>query len=351
MQQWKLIKQLGRNSIKSFVHSSIASNLSHQYQEFAKVLPWLPQKKNAHRPHLGVEISNEGIGFALLSDIPETNAVRLSTCQYIHSVNPAVRAKLLGELVARQNLQGAVCNLVLAPSDYKILLVEAPDVPKEEWPTVVPWRIRDLIPWDVYSCQVDLIMLPPDAFRGRMNMLYVVVAQQSVIQSRIECATQAGLVVKKVDIVELCLRNLLIEKVPANETRAVLFLRNEDGILILMSGDHIYLTRKINVAIEDLMQNKIEQDEFYDLLVLELQRSLDYYESQVGKGNVPQILIFPPPFDIKYGLKYISENMSSTIRLMNVHASFHFDGQMSVRDQNACVPAIGAGLSHRVEGI
>ena len=82
----------------------------------------------------------------------------------------------------------------------------------------------------------------------------------------------------------------------------------------------------------------------FDQVVLEIQRSVDFYESQLGKGAVTQIIMLPPPMDLGIGFEYIEQNISTDISVLNPFEELNYDQELSIKDQAYCTGAIGAAI-------
>ena len=91
---------------------------------------------------------------------------------------------------------------------YRLLLVEAPDVPADELRAAVRWRIKDLIDFHIDDAVIDVFEMPPHARGGPQRMMYAVTAKAEVVKREIERIESAGLKLGVVDIPELSLRNI-----------------------------------------------------------------------------------------------------------------------------------------------
>src|SRR5436305_12451607 len=62
------------------------------------------------------------------------------------------------ERVANQlHLNRYRCTTLLAQSDYQMLLVESPNVKREELKSAVRWRIKDMIDYHVDDATIDVL--------------------------------------------------------------------------------------------------------------------------------------------------------------------------------------------------
>lgn len=201
-------------------------------------------------------------------------------------------------LVDQHQWQGRPCTVVLHPMYYQMLLVEAPPVPADEMASAVRWRIKELLDFPVDLAAVDYFLLPEDAYRGRKKMLYAIAMRKESLQSLIAPIEAAGLAVDRVDIAELALhkQSQLLPK--GRGGTAVVHLLENEGFINLIEDGCIYLSRGLDVGLSQL-QPLSGRDAALEALLLEVQRSLDFYESQLGKGIIADLYLSPANDNIK----------------------------------------------------
>ncbi|WP_426414991.1 type IV pilus biogenesis protein PilM [Aestuariirhabdus sp. LZHN29] len=196
-------------------------------------------------------------------------------------------ASLLKAQVERNQLRGSV-NLVLLPSQYQMLLAEAPDVPPEELADAMRWRIKDLISTPLDEVEVDAFLLPEDAYRGRVRMCYVAAVRRDLIAQLTETVKGAGLQLNYIDLADLAMRNLALQQSSGEKSVAIINLRDRGGLVTVTQNNQLYMSRSLQVGFDHIREQGLG---VLDELVLDMQRSLDYYESQQGKGAVATVLI------------------------------------------------------------
>lgn len=231
--------------------------------------------------------------------------------------------------VSKNKLKNADCHYVLDKSEYELELIETPPVEDDELREAVRWRLKDLISQPIEDTVIDIFPLPDDAYRGRMKMLYVVAVDRSVIESKLKFIRSCGLDPKVIDIEEMALRNISLH-LPDMEkgTIAILSLKENSGEILMFSHEAMYLSRSIEMGYASLVQHgeskdeqvlKVDQQEEYEItyqvethddnheehdrlvmldrFILDVQRSLDYYESQLGKGIASKLYLLPTGVD------------------------------------------------------
>lgn len=263
-------------------------------------------------------------------------------------------SSLYGRLRKAYGLDRYPCVSVMEIGSYNLLLVEAPDVQPSELRAAIRWRIKDLIDFHVDDAVVDVFEVPNQKTAGRNSLMYAVVARASYVKRRIDALTEAGVNLTVVDIPELALRNmaaLLPEDVGGV---AVLFLDRRSGLITLTRQSILYLSRRIDLGFESFPEEAgdpgadADTKRRMDRIVVELQRSLDYYESHFAQPAVSSVVIAPLPH-IRPGLpEYIGRQLGLPARYMDINQVIDAAVELDERRQSRCLLAIGAAL--REEG-
>jgi len=207
--------------------------------------------------------------------------------------------RALSDLVEKHKIGRRSCNVILPQADYQLLLVEAPDVPEENLRDTMRWRIKDLVSIPLESAVVDVFLLPQGSTRSTKKMVYVVVSERKCIQNWVNLVAESGLMLNAIDIAEMAMRNIVLlcqqrerqagESAEGQEERAIAVARvvAGGGSLALYRGGNLFLARQFKVN----YLGGLLDDLPIDPLALEIQRSLDYYERQMGMVP-PKVLYF-----------------------------------------------------------
>ena len=100
----------------------------------------------------------------------------------------------------------------------------------------------------------------------------------------------------------------------------------------------------INTQMDPEVMKSAEWENTRDRLVLEIQRSLDYYESQMGKGQVTKIFIAQRQFDTQDMVKVLDESLTAQVTSMNMADRMQSDVTLTPETQQIASLAIGATL-------
>lgn len=294
-------------------------------------------RKTAAGGLLGVEPGPHGLALAQVQRAGGPSP-QLLRCDYFEG-EPAAQADLLRKAVIDGGLVGAAVNLVLHPSAYQMFLLEAADVPAEELRDAMRWRVKDLLGEPLEEVVLDCFSLPDDAYRGRTRMVYCVVLNKVRMAGFRALIHDAGLLLKSIDITEMSFRNLgLLARAEANNL-ALLRLRSSEGLISVQNGADLYMARRIEHGLA-----RAEQD--LTSMTLEIQRSLDYYESQLGKGYISRLLLLPMKQDGERTFQALASGLAVNLQRLDLRELFAGQPAADLPEstQAFCIGAVGAAL-------
>jgi len=292
-----------------------------------------------------VVFTGKGVSFAHVKQT--ASHPELSFCEHVLSPNPFSESSRFSELVKDKGLNGSKALIVMPESSYQIHLVERPSVPDEELRDALRWKIKDLVSFDIEKAVIDYIELPDDAYRGRSRMLYAVAAQQDEIDRRVEWCESIGLEPIVVDVPELALLNLTEDLADSEAGLAAFFLGDKSSSINLLSDASLYFTRHLHY-------NRTDGAADAGAAVLELQRSLDYYESQVGKPPCVRLLVLPFQSDDTPLMSELRQNLHLDIHSLNLNNLISSSIELSDDLQQWTTIAVAAALRSEnlgVEGV
>ncbi len=286
---------------------------------------------------LGIEVDPHGIALAQVSRVPGQQPALLC-CEY-HEAPVEAHAQLLERLVAERDLQGLPVNVLLHPSEYQIFLLEAPDVPSEELRDAMRWRVKDMISQPLDNVVLDCFALPEDAYRGRTRMVYCAVLEKSRMQHYARLMQRAGLRLASIDITEMAFRNLGLLAGAEGVNLALLRLRTSEGLICIQNGADIYMARHIEHGLARAAQD-------LGSMTLEIQRSLDYFESQLGKGYINRLMLLPMKQDGERTHQALASGLAVNLQRLDLRELFPGQpvAELPEARQAFCFGAVGAAL-------
>ncbi len=241
-------------------------------------------KKSAVAGLLGIEINSEGVAVAHINRLG-TGLPILQSCRFLPREQD--QSLPLAQYIHELGLKGSRCNVVLPGSSYSLFLSEAPNVPDSELADVMRWKVKDLVDFPIEEAALDVFRLPEDASRAAAQMVYVVISRRALINEIIEQLVPVGISVESIDIVELALRNLSLLCPDDPNGMAMVQISPGMGNLNIIRDQQLYVCRRFDIDFEGGLLDPLPVNS----LALELQRSLDYYEHQMGQVPPSQIYL------------------------------------------------------------
>ncbi|EME01169.1 MSHA biogenesis protein MshI [Pseudomonas stutzeri] len=294
-------------------------------------------KKSKPAGMLGIEAGPQGIALAQVVRGPGARPM-LPYCEHLEG-SAEVQAALLEKAVSERALQGLPTNVLLHPSEYQMFLLEAPEVPPQELRDAMRWRIKDMISQPLDDVVIDCFALPEDAYRGRTRMVYCAVLEKARMQHYAQLVRQAGLYMASIDITEMAFRNLGSLAGAEGMNLALLRLRTSEGLICIQNGADLYMARRIEQGLARAAQD-------LSSTTLEIQRSLDYFESQLGKGYINRLMLLPMKQDGERAYQGLASGLAVNLQRLDLRELF--PGQPGVElteaQQAFCIGAVGAAL-------
>lgn len=295
------------------------------------------KRRKASNGMLGIEAGPQGIALAQVVR-SGSEAPQLLRCDYFEG-EPVGQAGLLRQAVADHGLNGMPVNFLLHPSAYQMFLLEAPEVPAEELRDAMRWRVKDMLSEPLENVVIDSFSLPEDAYRGRTRMVYCVVLNKARMKEYRSLVQQAGLTLASIDITEMAFRNLGLLAGAGAINLALLRLRTSEGLITVQNGADLYMARRIEHGLA-----QAERD--LSGTTLEIQRSLDYYESQLGKGYISRLLLLPMKQDGERTHQALASGLAVNLQRLDLRELFPGQpaSELSESSQAFCIGAVGAAL-------
>jgi MSHA biogenesis protein MshI len=295
------------------------------------------------RPGLtGVALTDKDLS---LAHVIRNGGVELQACEsaQVESAHDATR--LLSAQVHKNGLVNTRCNFVLSPDDYNLLLIEAPAVESNELAAAAKWKIKDMIDRPLDQLAITVFRVPKDAYRSQRDMIYVVAADRKKIQQVVDMVEQAGLQLESIDIPELVLKNLTDLCCGSSQAGlATIDLRFNGSLMNLSKNEALYLSRHLNTYIGEETLDSADWSAVRDRLALEIQRSLDYYESQMGQAQIGRILLLPRRSDSEKLARELNDVMGVRVEVMDLQGKMNSRVELPFSLQHECMFAIGGAL-------
>ncbi len=300
------------------------------------MLQRLLRRSSAPAASVGVQLSNDGVSIAIngggsaVSDRGVASAALARRSQATSvSCRPEAWHSQLDALARELGLaKGTPANLVLPPDAYALLLLDPPDVPPAELKEAIRWRVRELVSFNVDDAILDVFAFPEEAAKGRRTC-FVAVAERRLLQPQVDAFRDGRLNLRSIDITELALRNLIPDE--CEEPVAVLYAQGPIGVIAVLKAGRLFLSRRVELQ-------SLSDDRSIDLVLLQLQRSMDYFDSQLGQGVVNTVLSCMPAEFEREGLRRLQEMLPFPVHRLGDW----LETRGGLRVQNGLAAATGA---------
>ncbi len=240
---------------------------------------------------IGVDFLPDGVAVAQVGSGRKQPGAILAT-EFVAADGQQAQVDALRHWVRERGLQKTPCVCLVASDDCDVYQVERPEVEDEELLPAVTWKIKDLINYDVAHAVVDSYPMPKSNKNNPLQV-GVVAAREAVIQSYVESMRACAVELVALDVHELVRSNLELIRASAGRSLVLLTLSERSGLLGIYHDTDLYVSRDFKIGLEDLEGVTDDDQGPFDSLLLEIQRSLDYFESYYGMGAVNELRIFP----------------------------------------------------------
>ena len=247
--------------------------------------------KTKNDKQIGVEFLTSGVATVQVQ-INDKQSGRLISSELLPAVGHEAQALALKEWVNDNQFQKCDCVCLISTDDFNIHQVEKPKVEEAELLAALCWRIKDLIGYEIGSAVVDFYPMPISK-KNNTPQLSVVTAQDWIVAAYVDCIKSTGLNLVAIDVPRLVGGNLKNVQQALGQTLAVLSLNESSGYLNIYHDTDLYVSRDFKIGTSHLEQVTEEDEWTYDSLLLEMQRSMDYFESYYGLGTASKLLVFP----------------------------------------------------------
>lgn len=297
----------------------------------------------APRTLSAVGLHADGVSLATVTRAGER--ARLSTFE-MRAWRAGEETATLKHLAHERGLRRARITTWLKPGDYRLSLASAPEVPNEELHAAMRWRVQELIDFPATEAVYDVFTPPPQEHATHARDVFVVAARNQTVNARVKSLREADMEPTIIDIPEMALRNLAALSPHAQRGVAILSLRAESGLIALVRGDALCLSRTLETGARQAGDGLGAANAF-DRIVLEVQRSLDFYEAHFRFGPPAALLLLPGAAAIPGLVAHLRANLGLPIEELEL--AQHMDVACALPRFTDDEPLLTLGAALRVE--
>lgn len=217
------------------------------------------------------------------------------------------------------SLNKSRCDLILCSKYYHIVQVDKPNLPAEELPSALKWKIQDLVPINTNDMVLDYFDAPSLAGVEKLN---VICTAESKLKELVQHLHKNNLYINRIITEEFAFAGLI-----SNTDTATLLICQQPGedilILIVKSGQ-LFSYRRIRTT-ADIGRRNVEELSagFIDNLSIEIQKSIDYFERQLKQSPVKHIKVLIPVENEDFIARKLSENTLLPVELLTLPADYN----------------------------
>lgn len=183
---------------------------------------------------------------------------------------------------------GCTLHLVLSAERYQLVQLDKPALAEPELLQALPWQIKDLVTIAPEDMVLDYIDLPvSNTQQAKIN---VVVCSYAWLKQLTTVVDTAGFTVSSIQPEEWLLSQML--PVSAQASMLVVHQPEQEMLIQIIRDGQLYFSRRTRGFSHLHLNSEAELREgTLDRLLLELQRSMDYFESQLKQAPVRDIIV------------------------------------------------------------
>jgi len=221
----------------------------------------LPFRKQASVGWFAVALGEGRARFAHVKPGPRPAVISLEEREW-----DSTDANALERVIKQVHANRHRCTTLLGQPDYQILLVEAPNVKREELKAAVRWRIKDMIDYHVHDATIDVLDVP---------------------------ASAAGISLAVIDIPDTAQRNIAALYESPGRALLTLSFDPDGGLITITSGGELYVSRRLDIPYAQVNGDGDAHARAFDRVLVEVQRSLDHFERNFSQLSVERVLVAP----------------------------------------------------------
>lgn len=299
-----------------------------------------PQRNS---PRVGVMINDQSAAIAAVrrrvGQRPSIEHCALHVCEAGESIEHNLRRALTKLGLVRSKVLA-----VAGSEDYQLVQVESPEVQPAELRAAIRWRLRDVINFHIDDAVVDVFEIPDQSRRSQAKMLFAVAARSAAVQRLVSAVAPVAPGFDVIDIPELCLRNISALLPQDQKGVATLMLGESYAQLILTRQGVLYLARRIDYSRTYEPDPGVTREIDAAALALELQRSLDYYESHYDQTAITDLILAPNDSRSEQLVGKLQSETSLRIGVLDLASVLDGADSLDRHLSGDCLLALGAAL-------
>ena len=294
---------------------------------------------------VAITLSNKGVHVAQAKYVGARPQVTKCSFYPLAEVTAAALEKIRKDA----SLDASRFTTLLSANEYQLIMVEAPNVPVDELKTAIRWKVKDSLNYHVDDATIDVLKIPTNKYGAdRPQSLYAVASSNETIRKRISLFEKAKIELNVIDIPEMAQRNIAALFETEARGLALLSFSDEGGLLTITCDGELFLARRIDITLGQLQDaDENLRQQYLDRVVLEVQRSQDYFDRQFHHIPVSRMLVCAPE---ALGLERIlADSLGLPVEMLDLAQGMDIIAVPELLDSefvSYALPALGAALRH-----
>lgn len=235
-------------------------------------------------------------GISILSD--KVQLVKLSVssdgfqCDVSKEVDLASEEQLpavLTQLIKDFDLVGCQTSIVIPAGRVQSTQIESSELPEGDIQATLPWKVKELIniaPQDMICDYIDMPLQPT----GQGPKTQVLATSKKYLEAISAPFHDSGAEISAITTEQFAYAKLQTTK----DAAQLVFIQNKkaDAVLLIVKNQEICFARKVrnSAVIMDMTPEQLEMGGS-DSIAIEIQRSIDYFESQLKQPPIKNALL------------------------------------------------------------
>lgn len=318
--------------------SVLIDRMSKQIESIRSLL--MQKKEQITQPGLcSLSMTFEGICLAYAK--PEAGKLVLQYVGNLPISRSQTFASVLSAAVAEHHLSGMECVWILQPESYQTFLMEALPVADNEFQAAIRWKVKSMISFPIEDAVIDYYKTPEQKTHKPTPMIMTIVSQISYLAPYVKKIQATGLRLTTIDIDELALRNITALFETDEKTTALIYLRNAMSYISLTNRKTLYFERAVDFGLDAIgsVENVEQTNPSLDKLALELQRSIDYFQTQWRLPLPSRIFITSVVDHAQVMAEYLTARLAMPIQELDLSSvlSSHQPLTLALQGENLAV--------------
>ncbi len=248
---------------------------------------------------------------------PHDDGVALQLCDVLPVDKLDQLRGVFEQFATTYHLHNCPTQITLAPSYYQLLQIDQPKVGEKELANAAKWLVKDLIDFPVSEAVIGAF--PVLNRPGATKKCTAVVGKVNEIAAIRSAAEQAEFDLLGIGITELTLNAILSQQKQADHGVGMVVLQPNTHLLCVSSEGILHFSRNLSV---DYGQPILEKADELDKLALDIQRSLDYYQSHLQQPMPASVLLVDSGDDDEMLVEQINNRITIPLGLFDFSEFF-----------------------------